>query len=222
MSSKISGSMYGWILHKTTRMTGYNPRKHHGFPWPVHWSECGDVLHGHGHEQYRLQQQKRCVHVPGGLLGTILVLYMEKFRRSYWANTMLPVLHWTAARRNWLSNPAGRAPQSSRRCLFDGFDTLHGFFFGLYACLTWVIPSEVFPTYLHSYGMTTSDANPFLCSFIVTYNFTQMMESMTPTGLTLGFYGGIAIIGSNPVIQSVLIRGLLSADDKNDKEDECS
>jgi hypothetical protein len=68
-------------------------------------------------------------------------------------------------------------------------------FFGSYACLTWVIPSEVFPTYLRHYGMTTSDANLFLCSFIVTYNFTRMMESMTRIGLTLGFYGGIALLG---------------------------
>jgi len=68
-------------------------------------------------------------------------------------------------------------------------------FFGSYACLTWVIPSEVFPTYLRSYGMTTSDANLFLCSFIVTYNFTRMIESMTTIGLTLGFYGGIAVVG---------------------------
>jgi hypothetical protein len=43
--------------------------------------------------------------------------------------------------------------------------------------------------------MTVSDANLFLCSFIVTYNFTRMMESMTRIGLTLGFYGGIAVLG---------------------------
>jgi Sugar (and other) transporter len=68
-------------------------------------------------------------------------------------------------------------------------------FFGSYACLTWVIPSEVYPTYLRSYGMTTSDALLFLASFIVTYNFSAMQTAMTRTGLTLGFYGGIAIIG---------------------------
>src|ERR1700753_410176 len=58
-----------------------------------------------------------------------------------------------------------------------------------------VIPSEVYPTYLRSYGMTTSDALLFLASFIVTYNFSAMETAMTRTGLTLGFYGGIAIIG---------------------------
>lgn len=57
------------------------------------------------------------------------------------------------------------------------------------------MPSEVYPTYLRSYGMTTSDALLFLASFIVTYNFTAMEEAMTRTGLTLGFYGGIAVLG---------------------------
>jgi hypothetical protein len=43
--------------------------------------------------------------------------------------------------------------------------------------------------------MTTSDALLFLASFVVTYNFTAMQDAMTKTGLTLGFYGGIALIG---------------------------
>src|SRR3569623_745289 len=43
--------------------------------------------------------------------------------------------------------------------------------------------------------MTTSDALLFLASFVVTYNFTAMEEAMTRTGLTLGFYGGIAFVG---------------------------
>lgn len=46
--------------------------------------------------------------------------------------------------------------------------------YGPYACLTWVIPSDVYPTYLRSYGMTTSDAMVFLGSFIITYNFSAM------------------------------------------------
>ena len=43
--------------------------------------------------------------------------------------------------------------------------------------------------------MTTSDGWLFLLSFIVTYNFTAMESAMTRTGLTLGFYGGIAVLG---------------------------
>ena len=68
-------------------------------------------------------------------------------------------------------------------------------FFGCYATLTWVVPSEVYPTYLRSYGMTTSDGLLFLSSFIVTYNFSAMQKAMTSTGLVLGFYGGIAALG---------------------------
>lgn len=43
--------------------------------------------------------------------------------------------------------------------------------------------------------MVTSDALLFLASFIVTYNFSAMQNAMTRTGLTLGFYGGIAVLG---------------------------
>jgi hypothetical protein len=43
--------------------------------------------------------------------------------------------------------------------------------------------------------MTTSDALLFLASFVVTYNFSAMQDAMTRTGLTLGFYGGIAVLG---------------------------
>lgn len=43
--------------------------------------------------------------------------------------------------------------------------------------------------------MTTSDGWLFLSSFIVTYNFSAMESAFTSAGLTLGFYGGIAVIG---------------------------
>lgn len=43
--------------------------------------------------------------------------------------------------------------------------------------------------------MTTSDALLFLASFVVTYNFSAMRDALTPTGLMLGFYGGIAVVG---------------------------
>lgn len=43
--------------------------------------------------------------------------------------------------------------------------------------------------------MTTSDAMLFLMSFIVTYNFSAMQIAMGKTGLVLGFYGGIAVLG---------------------------
>jgi len=69
------------------------------------------------------------------------------------------------------------------------------FFFGSYACLTWVLPSEVYPTYLRSYGMTVSSGMLWLCAFLVTYFFSDMMNAMGKIGLTLGFYGGIAVVG---------------------------
>ncbi|KAK0109403.1 hypothetical protein ONS95_002101 [Cadophora gregata] len=43
--------------------------------------------------------------------------------------------------------------------------------------------------------METSDVTLFLCSFLVTYFFAQMQEAMSRIGLTLGFYGGIAVLG---------------------------
>lgn len=58
-----------------------------------------------------------------------------------------------------------------------------------------MIPAESYPTYLRSYGMTTSDGWLFLSSFIVTYNFTAMSKAFTNIGLTAGFYGGIAFVG---------------------------
>ncbi|OKL63112.1 hypothetical protein UA08_01391 [Talaromyces atroroseus] len=136
--------------------------------------------------------------VGGGalMLGTIpAVLYMERFGRRYWANAMLPGFFIGLI----FVGVGYQIPIESNHRLAEGLYMtgiiLYMGFFGSYACLTWVIPAEVYPTYLRHYGMTTSDANLFLCSFIVTYNFTRMMNSMTRIGLTLGFYGGIAVLG---------------------------
>lgn len=136
--------------------------------------------------------------VGGGalMLGTIpAVLYMERFGRRYWANLMLPGFFIGLV----FVGIGYQIPLDTHRPAAMGLYLtgliLYMGFFGSYACLTWVIPAEVYPTYLRHYGMTTSDAMLFLCSFIVTYNFTRMMESMTRIGLTLGFYGGIAVLG---------------------------
>lgn len=136
--------------------------------------------------------------VGGGslLLGTLpAIFYMETFGRRFWAIMMLPgffvglVLISVAQ----LYDPATHL-QMAEGIYLTGLIIYMGFF-GCYACLTWVVPSEVYPTYLRHYGMTTSDALLFLASFVVTYNFSAMQKAMTPTGLTLGFYGGIAVIG---------------------------
>lgn len=135
--------------------------------------------------------------VGGGslLLGTIpAILYMEKFGRRFWAIAMLPgffigLVIIGCSYTIPTSNVAGaQGAYIAGLIIYEGF-------FGSYSCLTWVIPSEVYPTYLRSYGMETSDVTLFLCSFLVTYFFTQMQEAMGRIGLSLGFYGGIAVVG---------------------------
>lgn len=136
--------------------------------------------------------------VGGGalLIGTIpAILYMEKFGRRFWAIAMLPgffiglLIIGCSYLINIDTNKGGaQGAYITGLILYEGF-------FGSYACLTWVIPSEVYPTYLRSYGMETSDVTLFLCSFLVTYFFAQMQEAMSQIGLTLGFYGGIAVLG---------------------------
>lgn len=136
--------------------------------------------------------------VGGGslLIGTIPAIFlMEKFGRRFWANAMLPgFLVGLIIIGVSYQIPIATNSKGAEACYFIGL-ILYMSFFGCYACLTWVIPSEVYPTYLRSYGMTTSDALLFLASFVVTYNFSAMQDAMTRTGLTLGFYGGIAVLG---------------------------
>ena len=135
--------------------------------------------------------------VGGGalLLGTIpAIFYMEKFGRRFWAIAMLPgffigLLIIGCSYLIPISNvPGAQGAYITGLIIYEGF-------FGSYACLTWVLPSEVYPTYLRSYGMESSDVTLFLCSFLVTYFFSQMQEAMSRIGLTLGFYGGIAVLG---------------------------
>jgi len=117
---------------------------------------------------------------------------MEKFGRRFWANTMLPCffigLLFVGVSYQLTSFKATEGLYLTGIILYNGF-------FGSYACLTWVIPSEVFPTYLRSYGMESTDVNLFFGSWLVTYFFSDMQRVMTKTGLTLGFYGGIAVLG---------------------------
>lgn len=135
--------------------------------------------------------------VGGGalLIGTMPAIFlMETYGRRFWAIVMLPgffvgLILIGCSYLIPLTNLPG-----AEGCYLTGLILYMGFF-GSYACLTWVIPAEVYPTYLRSYGMTTSDATLFLCSFIVTYNFAAMEAAMTKIGLTLGFYGGIAVLG---------------------------
>uniref|UniRef100_A0A8H7N257 Major facilitator superfamily (MFS) profile domain-containing protein n=1 Tax=Bionectria ochroleuca TaxID=29856 RepID=A0A8H7N257_BIOOC len=136
--------------------------------------------------------------VGGGslLLGTIPAIFlMERFGRRFWAITMLPgfFIGLVLIGISYQFDPKVNLPAAEGLYL-TGLVIYMGFF-GSYACLTWVIPAEVYPTYLRSYGITTSDALLFLASFVVTYNFSAMQFAMTKTGLALGFYGGIAVLG---------------------------
>jgi len=135
--------------------------------------------------------------VGGGslLLGTIpAIFYMERCGRRFWALATLPgffiglILVGVSYEMPLDNLVAVQGLYLTGLILYQGF-------FGCYSTLTWVVPSEVYPTYLRSYGMTISSAWVFLASFIVTYNFTSMDDAMTGIGLTLGFYGGIAILG---------------------------
>ncbi|GAB7346584.1 hypothetical protein MBLNU457_5772t1 [Dothideomycetes sp. NU457] len=133
--------------------------------------------------------------VGGGslLIGTIPAIFlMETCGRRFWAIAMLPGFFVGLVLVGVSYQIDSQTPKLG--VYFTGL-ILYEIFFGSYACLTWVIPAEVYPTYLRSYGMTTSDAWLFLSSFIVTYNFTGMQDAMTPIGLALGFYGGIAVLG---------------------------
>lgn len=136
--------------------------------------------------------------VGGGalLIGTIpAVLLMDRFGRRLWANTMLPMcfLGLLLVGIGYLINIDTNLP-AAEGVYLTGLIIYMGFF-GSYACLTWVVPAESFPTYLRSYGMTVSSANLYLCAFIITYNFSRMQKAMSNTGLTLGFFGGIAVVG---------------------------
>ncbi|POR36982.1 Inositol transporter 1 [Tolypocladium paradoxum] len=136
--------------------------------------------------------------VGGGalLLGTIPAIFlMETCGRRFWAITMLPGFFIGLV----LIGISYQFEYTTHATIVEGLYLtgliIYMGFFGSYACLTWVVPSEVYPTYLRSYGMTTSDALLFFSSFVVTYNFTAMQDSMGKTGLALGFYGGIAVVG---------------------------
>ncbi|KAL1901105.1 fructose symporter [Sporothrix stenoceras] len=136
--------------------------------------------------------------VGGGslLLGTIPAIFlMETFGRRFWAIITLPgfFIGLVLIGISYQFSLETQLP-TVEGLYFTGL-VLYMTFFGSYACLTWVVPSEVYPTYLRSYGMTTSDALLFLMSFIVTYNFSAMQVAMGKTGLVLGFYGGIAVVG---------------------------
>lgn len=135
--------------------------------------------------------------VGGGslLLGTLpAIFYMERFGRRFWACAMLPGFFFGLILIG-ISYEVDVSNFSAVSGLYLTGLILYEGFFGSYACLTWVLPAEVYPTYLRSYGMESSDVTLFFCSWLVTYFFSDMQSAMTRIGLSLGFYGGIAVLG---------------------------
>jgi len=135
--------------------------------------------------------------VGGGalFLGTIpAILFMEKFGRRFWANTMLPgfFIGLVIIGVSYIISLESNVKKVEG--LYITGLILYMGFYGPYACLTWVIPSEAYPTYLRSYGMIFSDLSVNLGNFIITFTFTRMQNTFTKQGLTMGFFGGIAVL----------------------------
>lgn len=136
--------------------------------------------------------------VGGGslFLGTIpAILFMERFGRRFWANSILPGLFigLVLISVSYMLN-LQKQPHEVVGLYLTGL-IIYMASYGPYACLTWILPAEVYPTYLRSYGMMCSDAVVNLGNFIITFAFTDMQNAMTKQGLTLGFFGGIAVLG---------------------------
>lgn len=135
--------------------------------------------------------------VGGGslMIGTIpAILYMDKFGRRVWGLNIVGffiglVLVGVGYRIDLVTHLA-----AAEGVYLTGIILYMGFF-GSYACLTWVLPSESFDLRTRSVGMTVCSSMLYLWSFTVSYNFDGMQKAFTYTGLTLGFYGGIAFIG---------------------------
>jgi len=122
--------------------------------------------------------------LPGSalLLGTLpAVFFIERFGRRYWATIAFPgfflgllIIGGFYLISNNLTAPLGTYNLSASQGRYITGLIIYEAFFGAYSTLTWVIPSEVYPTYLRSYGMESSDITLFLCSFLVTYFFSSM------------------------------------------------
>ncbi|KAF7582204.1 Sugar (and other) transporter family protein [Clavispora lusitaniae] len=135
--------------------------------------------------------------VGGGslLIGTIpAILWMDRYGRRLWGYNIIGffvglVLVGVGYRFNPHTHKA-----AAEGVYLSGL-ILYFLFFGSYSTLTWVVPSESFDLKTRSLGMTICSSFLYLWSFTVTYNFAKMKQAFTYTGLTLGFYGGIAFIG---------------------------
>lgn len=60
----------------------------------------------------------------------------------------------------------------------------------------YLFASEVYPTYLRSYGMSLASLCNWTGTFVTTYPFQAMSNAMTSTGVFAGFYCGILLLSS--------------------------
>lgn len=141
--------------------------------------------------------------VGGGalFLGAIPAVFtMDRFGRRVWAQNIVVFiiglvlvgvgyLYTNKSYDYFLEN------KSTALGLFFSGLILYMSFFGAYSCLTWVVPAESFDFNTRSQGMAICSTFLYLWSFIVTYNFDRMQAAMTYTGLTIGFFGGLAAVG---------------------------
>lgn len=58
----------------------------------------------------------------------------------------------------------------------------------------WVVASEVYPSYLRSYGVSIAALSDWTGTFLTTYPFQKMVAAMTTTGVFAGFYNGITVL----------------------------
>ncbi|KYK60227.1 hypothetical protein DCS_01364 [Drechmeria coniospora] len=130
------------------------------------------------------------------LLGSIPTIFlMDRCSRRFWAMATLPGV-FVGLLLIAISHQFDAASDVELVAAFylTGL-VLFMSFLGAYTSVAWVILSEVYPTHLRSVGMATSNTLLFLTSFLLTNQFDAMQEVMSETGLILGFYGGIALIG---------------------------
>jgi sugar porter (SP) family MFS transporter len=135
--------------------------------------------------------------VGGGslLIGAIpAILWMDRFGRRVWGLNIVGFFIGLVLVGVGYTIPLETNKNAAMGVYLTGIILYMGFF-GSYACLTWVLPSESFDLRTRSLGMTICSTFLYLWSFIVTYNFDGMQNAMTYPGLTLGFYGGIAFVG---------------------------
>jgi sugar porter (SP) family MFS transporter len=141
--------------------------------------------------------------VGGGalFLGTVPAVFtMDKFGRRVWAqNILMFIVGLVLVGVGYLYTNNGvdyfNEHKATALGLFFSGLVLYMGFFGAYSCLTWVVPAESFDFNTRSQGMAICSAFLYLWSFIVTYNFEGMQKAMTYTGLTIGFFGGLAALG---------------------------